>query len=228
MSDLNVVVCLAFDHRAPVEGLKAFKQCLRSCAYVDTVLDVSGTFDMIVEGKVESLEKYTEEMARIAPLLQQFVTRLEVNFVGKRTECSEVQHVLWLPCSGGRRRVETHMINKIVAEGDYMRVHLAEWNCLIHETIRNLLSQLPANQFIPIHRSVVVRVDFIDRLLHEGNSWIARLRDGERYKIAKARVKPTLRLMSVESSTPKSPSPKEATVNEGTVDMIEIRPNMLV
>ena len=47
---------------------------------MDTALDVSGTFDMIVEGKVESLEKYTEEMALIAPLIQQFVARYEVNF----------------------------------------------------------------------------------------------------------------------------------------------------
>ena len=51
-----------------------------------------------------------------------------------------------------------------------MRVHVADWDCLIHDTIRNLLLQLPENQFAHIHRSVVVRIDFIDRLLHEGNS----------------------------------------------------------
>lgn len=228
MSDLNVVVCLAFDHRAPVEGLKAFKQCLGSCAYVDTTLEVSGTFDMIVEGKIESLEKYTEEMARIAPLIQQFVTRLEVNFVGRRTERSKVPHVLWLPCSDGRRRIEVHMINKIIAEGDYMRVHLDEWNCLIHETIRNLRSHLPEGEFIHIHRSVIVRVDFIDKLLHEGRSWIACLRDGQRYKVAKSRVQPTLRMMSVDSSKPQSNSPKLTTVGEGLGNVIEMRPHMLV
>ena len=226
MSDLNVVVCMAFDHRAPVEGLKAFRQCLSNCAYVERTLDVSGTFDMIVEGKVESLEKYTEEMARIAPLIQQFVSRYEVNFVGKRTERTKVQHVLWLPCSDGRRRIDAHMINKIIAEGDYMRVHVADWHCLIHETIHNLRSQLPGNDFVQIHRSVIVRVDFIDRLLHEGTSWIVRLKDGARYKVAKARVQPTLRLMSAESSQDQSSSPKRKKSSEASGNVIEIRPAM--
>ena len=228
MSDLNVVVCMAFDHRAPVEGLKAFKRCICNCACVDTALDVSGTFDMIVEGKVESLEKYTEEMALIAPLIQQFVARYEVNFVGKRTERTKAQHVLWLPCSGGRRRVEACMIDKIIAEGDYMRVHVADWDCLVHDTIRNLLIQLPENQFIHIHRSVVVRIDFIDRLLHEGNSWIARLRNGERYKVAKTRVQPTLQMMSADSAKPRSRSSKSKSFNEGPSNVIEIKAKMLI
>lgn len=228
MSDLNVVVCLAFDHRAPVEGLNAFKQCICNCAFVDTALDVSGTFDMIVEGKIESLEKYTEEMARIAPLIQQFVARYEVNFVGKRTERTHARHVLWLPCSEGRRRVDAHMINKIVAEGDYMRIHVADWKCLVHETIRNLLSQLPANQFVRIHRSIVVRIDFIDRLLHEGDSWIARLQDGERHKVAKARVQPTLRMISTDSSKHQSRSSKLKSASDGTGNVIEIRAKKLV
>ncbi len=109
-----------------------------------------------------------------------------------------------------------------------MRIHVADWDCLVHDTIHNLLSQLPEDQFIQIHRSIVVRIDFIDRLLHEGNAWFARLQDGERYKVAKSRVQPTLQLMSVVSSKPQALSPNRRKPNDGSSNVIEIRPKIPV
>ncbi len=47
-------------------------------------MEVSGTFDMIVQGKIETLSAYTQQMDRIRPQLAEFVTRIETNFVSKK------------------------------------------------------------------------------------------------------------------------------------------------
>jgi len=51
--------------------------------------------------------------------------------------------------------------------GDYIKVHLTDKKIIIHETVKNLLTQLPINKFIRVHKSYIVSVEKI-RLI-EGN-----------------------------------------------------------
>ena len=51
--------------------------------------------------------------------------------------------------------------------GDYIKVFCIDKMIVIHETVKNLISQLPVNQFIRIHKSYIVSVTKI-RLI-EGN-----------------------------------------------------------
>ena len=51
--------------------------------------------------------------------------------------------------------------------GDYIKVYCIDKKIIIHETVKNLVSQLPPNQFIRVHRSYIVSVTKI-RLI-EGN-----------------------------------------------------------
>jgi DNA-binding LytR/AlgR family response regulator len=51
--------------------------------------------------------------------------------------------------------------------GDYIKVHSREKNLVIHETFKNLISQLPGDRFIRVHKSFIVSIARI-RLL-EGN-----------------------------------------------------------
>jgi len=51
--------------------------------------------------------------------------------------------------------------------GDYIKVHCIDKKIIIHETIKNLITQLPVNQFIRVHKSYIVSVGKI-RLI-EGN-----------------------------------------------------------
>lgn len=200
MAELDVVMCVAFDHRSDAVGLERFKSCICHCDFVEVALEVSGTFDMIVQGKIGSLAAYTEQMDRIRPQLAAFVTRIETNFVSRRTERrSAVEKCMWVPCVGGRKRLEVGMIDKVVAEGDYMRLHIHDWHCLIHSTIRAIKEQLD-NRFIQLHRSSIVRIDFIERLLHRDRRWIARLQDGSHQPVAKSHVSDVLHLMVHESS----------------------------
>jgi DNA-binding Lrp family transcriptional regulator len=204
MPDLTVVVCVAFDHRASAERLARFKECICHCPLVDTALEVAGTFDLIVQGRCSSLAEYNENMDRIRGQLAEFVTRIETNFVGKKIErVPEREDIgaLWLPCEGGRKRVEAHLIDKVVAEGDYMRVHVGSWNCLVHHTMQRLSEQLGSSNFIKLNRSALVRIGFIDRLVHDERRWKARLCDGTHVGIAKSHVKAMLQMMTGEFSS---------------------------
>ena len=51
--------------------------------------------------------------------------------------------------------------------GDYIKVFCIDKMIVIHETVKNLISQLPVNQFIRVHKSYIVAVTKI-RLI-EGN-----------------------------------------------------------
>ncbi len=224
MADLDVVVCVAFDHRSDADGLERFKSCICHCEFVEVALEVSGTFDMIVQGKIESLAAYTEQMDRIRPQLAAFVTRIETNFVSKRTERrSAVEKFMWVPCVGGRKRIEVGMIDKVAAEGDYMRLYIQGWHCLIHSTIHALKEHLDA-RYIQLHRSSIVRIDFIERLLHQDRRWIARLRDGSHQPVAKSHVSEVLDLMSreslnVEHALTRSDAPVEAPRQANEIQM---------
>ena len=204
MSDLSVVVCLRLDHRSSSEGLEKFKSCIAKCPFVETTLEVTGTFDLIVEGRCGSLAEYMEKVDFLRPQLAEFVTRFETNFVCKRVDqkCSDEGTVaLWLPLEGGHKRVEAHLIDKIVAECDYMRVHVGEWNCLVHSTMRRLREKLNGSRFIQLHRSTLVRIEFIDQLIHHDRGWKARLQDGTLVNVAKSHVKGVLGLITEASST---------------------------
>lgn len=202
MHDLTVIVCLAFDHKAPVEGLRDFKTCIFQCPFVETAMEVAGTYDLIIQARLSSFEQYNEEMERISPQLREYSTRVEANFVGRKLDRRHSNgKALWLPVPNGRRRVSANLIDKIVANGDYMKVHVGDWSCLVHETIKKLCEELDSDQFIQLHRSVVVRSDFIERLLHQNRRWIAKLRDGSHQRVAKSHVPEVLRLMGSDSAS---------------------------
>ena len=203
MGELNVVVCVAFDHRSDAERLQRFKECICHCEFVEVAMEVSGSFDMIVQGKIETLAAYTEQLDRIRSQIAEFVTRIETNFVGKTMERRPAaEKCMWVPCVGGRKRIEIGMIDKVAAEGNYMRLYIQDWQCLIHSTIHALKDQLDA-RYIQLHRSSIVRIDFIDRLLHRDRRWVARLRDGSQQPVAKSHVSEVLDLMVHESSKDK-------------------------
>ena len=225
IADLAIIVCIAFDHRASADGLKKFKECIAHCRFVEATMEVAGTYDLIVQGSCASLDEYSEQMERIRPYIAEFAARLEVNFISamRSHKDQDEREGLWLPCEGGHKQIQTSMIDKIEAEGDYMRVFVGEWNCLVHDTMNHLTDRLPTADFIKLHRSSLVRISFIERLFHEGHRWTARLHDGSRVSIAKSRVKPVLRLATKESSISKVNSSNQASSAESPSSPTEKR-----
>jgi two-component system LytT family response regulator len=67
--------------------------------------------------------------------------------------------------TGGRIYfIETADIDWIEAEGNYVSVHSAKKSHLLRETISSLETQLDPKKFVRIHRSSIVRLDFIREL----------------------------------------------------------------
>ncbi len=100
----------------------------------------------------------------------------------------EVHHAeeFWVPWRSEVIRVAARDIDRIEAERDYMRLHIGARSFLLHETISALERRLDPARFIRLHRSAIVRRDFIARLVHDGlGAWSATLADGTRLRIGR-------------------------------------------
>lgn len=64
-------------------------------------------------------------------------------------------------------KIDFDNIHYFEAAGDYIKVHSRDKKLIIHETFRNLIKQLPGDQFIQVHKSYIVSLAGI-RLI-EGN-----------------------------------------------------------
>ncbi len=71
---------------------------------------------------------------------------------------------LVIKASGRIYFLETSEIDWIEAEGNYVSVHSAKKSHMLRETISSLESQLDPKKFVRIHRSAIVRLDFVQEL----------------------------------------------------------------
>ncbi len=77
-------------------------------------------------------------------------------------------------------------IDWVRADGNYVRIHVGG-KCFLHrETLRHLLESLDPNDFLRIHRSIVVNVDRIREVhtLFQGHAEVV-LRDGTRLDLSR-------------------------------------------
>jgi len=197
---LRVIICFSFDHRAPVDELRAFKRGLIDSPHVLHSIELSGTFDFIVEMGVPDLEAYHEKMDELAGDLQKLVLRYETSFVCKRFAKKPAgagtpppAEEIWVPSEQGMRRIEMADITMVTAERDYVRIHVAGGaTYLLHSTIGGMLEKLSQDLFVRIHRSTILRRDLIEQLLHEKRRWTARLVDGSVHRISKSHASQVL------------------------------------
>lgn len=105
--------------------------------------------------------------ARTAP--ERPAERIAVRY-HDRTHLLEPESILW-----------------VAAEGDYVRLHTAEGDHLLRETMRGLEERLADGRFIRIHRSTLVRADYIREIRGRGRGrHAAVLRDGTRRDISRS------------------------------------------
>ncbi|WP_156679888.1 LytR/AlgR family response regulator transcription factor [Sphingomonas profundi] len=92
----------------------------------------------------------------------------------------------WVPHRSEMIRLAAIDIDRIDAERDYMRLHIGQRSFLLHQTISELERRLDPQLFIRLHRSTLVRRDFIAKLRHDGlGVWHADLRDGGEVRIGR-------------------------------------------
>jgi DNA-binding LytR/AlgR family response regulator len=65
---------------------------------------------------------------------------------------------IWVQESGGLTRIATSVVDRIEAEGDYVRIHVGDRSHLLKETITAMQSRLDAQAFARVHRSSIVNL----------------------------------------------------------------------
>ena len=96
----------------------------------------------------------------------------------------------WVPHRSELLRIVAADVYRIDAERDYVRLYVGSAdnraNYLLLQTIAGLEERLDPEKFIRIHRSTILRRDYIRGLKHEGlGVWCAELADGEALRIGR-------------------------------------------
>ena len=213
---IQVVVCCSFNHRADLAEIEALKQRVIACEHVRHSMEVSGAFDFMIDAVIEDLPTYNAKRKSYAEDLAKLVERFEASFVCRRFIRADVEEEdsFWIPSSGGLRRIDVSAIDKVTSEGDYVRIHHDGQSSLMHGTMGKVLDKLDPAEFLHIHRTMIVRCGFIDRLTHQPHRWFAELADGSRQRISKGHVAHVLRSVKGDSATPVNGSAMRTTVTE--------------
>ena len=95
----------------------------------------------------------------------------------------------WVPYKSELRRIVATEIDRVEAERDYMRLHVGSSSYLLHQTITGLEERLNPEEFIRLHRSHLVRRDWIAGLRHDGGGvWMACLKCGTEIRIGRTHL----------------------------------------
>ena len=91
---------------------------------------------------------------------------------------SQYLEEFWASDLSGLVRIATRDIDRVSAERDYMRLHVGRRSWLIHHSMSALEEGLDPALFVRLHRSAIVRRDFITGFQRNPSGrWIARLAD---------------------------------------------------
>jgi two-component system response regulator AlgR len=92
----------------------------------------------------------------------------------------------WVSEARGLVRLSAADVDRVTAERDYMRLHVGKRTWLINHTIGRLEEELDPARFVRLHRSAMVRRDFVTGLRRDDSGrWWARLADGEEQKVGR-------------------------------------------
>lgn len=199
---LRVILCLKFHGGAPFNEVAELKRSLIAHDKIRHSFEVSGSYDFMAEAECADLAAYQSLLDEFASRFGQLIERYEANFICRRyeRETENSSPHLWIPNGTGMQRVDHHRIDKITAEGDYVQIHSGSAAWLLHATMKSLVGQLDPQRFLQINRSLIVRVDFIERLAHDYRRWRVRLIDGTEYFVAKSRSSHVISVLKDDSS----------------------------
>ena len=161
-----------------------------------------------------SMATFDEQMKLIAGPVAALVSSYDVSFICKCFDRNEeTSEPIWVDCDGGMKRIAASSVDKVTAEGDYMRVHSNGHGWMVHATMRSIVERLPSREFVKVHRSTLVRCNFIDRLVLEDGRWVAWLEDGSRENVARSQVKETFRIIRSNPAIPTVDSSKGESIH---------------
>ena len=192
---LRIILCLEFDPHAEPAQVAELKAALLDSPNTVHSIESTGDFDFMTEIAAPDLGWFNRWWKTLAKLIATVVRRCEKSFVCRRFIRRKRGDVaIWVRSGEQISRIEQALVDKIVAEGDYARLYSQGRSWLLHATMHSFVERLNAAQFIQLHRSIIVRSGFIERLVHQGRHWEAYLRDGAVERVAKSHVAETLKM----------------------------------
>jgi two-component system response regulator AlgR len=101
-------------------------------------------------------------------------------------KASEWLEEFWASDLSGLVRIAAQDVDRVSAERDYMRLHVGRRSWLIHHSMAALEEGLNPDLFVRLHRSAIVRKDFITGFTrNQSGRWIARLADGSEQPVGR-------------------------------------------
>ncbi|WP_343343146.1 LytTR family DNA-binding domain-containing protein [Sphingomicrobium sp. XHP0239] len=99
---------------------------------------------------------------------------------------SDYLEEFWASDLSGLVRIAADDIDRVSAERDYMRLHVGQRSWLIHHSMTALEQGLDPAKFARLHRSAIVRRDFITGFSRNPSGrWVARLGDGSEQPVGR-------------------------------------------
>jgi two-component system LytT family response regulator len=104
-----------------------------------------------------------------------------------RTERALPERFSVRDAKGGTYWVKASDIDWVDAQSNYVRLHAKGQQHLVRDTMKAFQQKLSATRFVRIHRSVIVNIDFIQRVEpHLHGEQIVTLRDGTRLRTSRS------------------------------------------
>jgi DNA-binding LytR/AlgR family response regulator len=117
---------------------------------------------------------------------------------------SKYETELWIREGDARVRVPVEMIERLEADGDYVRLHVGQRVRLMRARLGDLDDRLDPTRFVRVHRSEIVRHDLISAIRrHESGRTFAVLSGGREVPVSRryvARVAHALRFRKQQHS----------------------------
>lgn len=139
---------------------------------------------------VEAVDYVMKPVAadRLARALGRARERIAARADEPRTKRPASGHIeeYWVSEARGLVRLSAADVDRISAERDYMRLHVGRRSWLINHTIGKLETELDPEMFVRLHRSAIVRRNFVTGLRRdETGRWFAVLADGGEQKVGR-------------------------------------------
>lgn len=174
----EIVFVTAFDHFA----VKAF-----AASVVDYLLkpvERSRLMEALERARVR--RELRDAQARVQEL-REIIDNLRADRRGNGQKKYETE--LWIREGDARVRVPIEMIERLEADGDYVRLHIGQRARLMRARLGDLAERLDPAQFVRVHRSEIVRHDLIAAIRrHESGRTFAVLSGGREIPVSRRYV----------------------------------------
>jgi two-component system, LytTR family, response regulator len=138
--------------------------------------------------ELQEVEKMTQQLLTLLTTQQSAQQAAQQQATAPQEPKPEYIERISVESRGQLRVVPVSKVDYITASGPYAELHVGDRTFAIREKMSALEEKLDPDVFFRIHRSVIVRLDRIDTLLHAaGGDYAVRLKDGTELSVSRSR-----------------------------------------